>query len=608
MNTIMISSKTRAALLGASLLLACSPAATTRGPGGEPVVPQPPPRVGGTLLAEGSTWVDQTLARLTLRQKVGQLVMPRISGAYMPTNGPEYERLRDWVVKYGVGGLIITQGPPLEMAAKLNTLQGMAEIPLLVTADMEHGPGQILQTGIIMPYGIDNGGGTRFPPIMALGAARDEQLAFELGRITALEARAVGVHVTFAPVVDVNNNPNNPIINTRSYGADPDLVSRMAAAHIRGLQQNGMIATAKHFPGHGDTGTDSHVNLPVITVGKSRADQVELPPYQTAIKANVAAIMTAHIAFPALTGDSIPATLNRKILTGLLRDELDYQGIIFTDAMDMGALVTTYGRFTSPVMALQAGADVLLQPFPQDVPAIIDTVVAAVQAGTIPEARINEALKRLLNVKAQLGLQRSRTVDLQRVQDVLGKPEHQQRAQEAADRSITVVRDNQKLLPVSGRVLSIVYADDYDPLTGRTFQNTLRGALPDLRTLTIDANADVEDIRRLAVLADSAEVVLFSPYIRVQAAKADLAIPTGVAEAINAVAVRKPVVVTAFGNPYVLTQFPNISTYVLAWGQWDVSQRAAARALLGQIPIQGKLPIDIPPYHRLGEGIAVGAK
>ena len=564
--------------------------------------------MGGELVLEGSEWVDQTLARLTLRQKVGQLIMPRISGAYMPTHGPEYERLRDWVVKYGVGGVIITQGPPLEMAAKLNTLQAMAEIPLLVTADMEHGPGQILQTGIIMPYGIDNGGGTRFPPIMGLGAAGDDQLAFELGRVTALEGRAVGVHVTFAPVVDVNNNPNNPIINTRSYGEDPQLVSRMAAAHIRGIQQNGMIATAKHFPGHGDTGTDSHVNLPIITVDKSRAEKVELPPYQTAIRSNVGAIMSAHIAFPALTGDTIPATLNRKILTGLLRDELDYEGIIFTDAMDMGALIKTYGRLASPIMALQAGADVLLQPFPQDLPAIIDTVVAAVQSGAIPEARINDAVKRQLGMKARLGLQRSRTVDLQRVQDVLAKPEHQQRAQEAADRSITVARDSQKLLPVKGRVLSIVYADDFDPVTGRTFQNTLRSALPDVRTLTIDANAGVDDIRRLAELADSSDIVLFSPYIRVQAAKADLAIPAGIADAINALAARKPVVVTAFGNPYVLTQFPNISTYMLAWGQWDVSQRAAARALTGQIPITGRLPIGIPPYHRIGEGITVEAK
>jgi beta-N-acetylhexosaminidase len=605
MKSMMTSLKCGIALLGASFLFACAPARTTTPPRqAVPVVPQPPPRAGGDLILDGGAWVEHTLARLTLRQKVGQLVVPRISGAYMPTESAEYERLKEWIVKYGIGGVIITQGPPLEMAAKLNTLQRMADVPLLVTADMEHGPGQILMAGIIMPYGIDNGGATRFPPLMALGAAGDEQLAYELGRITAQEGRAVGVHVTFSPVVDVNNNPNNPIINTRSYGEDPDLVARMASAHIRGIQDNGMIATAKHFPGHGDTGTDSHVNLPVITVTKARADTIELPPYQTAIRNNVGAIMSAHIAFPALTGDSVPGTLNQKILTGLLRDELKYQGIIFTDAMDMGAIINTYGRTNASVMALKAGADVLLQPFPQDVPAIIDAIVAAVEKGELSEARINEALRRMLNAKMRVGLQRERTVDLNRIQEKLGPASHVAKAQEAADRSITVVRDQQKLLPIKGRVLSIVYADDYDPFTGRTFQNALRAAVPTLRTLFMDANATVDEIRSMTVLADSADVVMFSPYIRVTAAKADLAIPGGIAAAVNAIAARKPTIVTSFGNPYVLTQFPNISTYVLAWGQWDVSQRAAAKAVTGQIPITGKLPIAIPPFHRIGEGVA----
>src|SRR5687767_12776913 len=244
MMRILISSRNAAALFSACLLLACSTAATTVPPATvppvmEPQVPTPPPRMGGNLMIDDGAWVEQQLARLTLRQKVGQLVVPRISGAYMPTESAEYERLRDWVVKYGIGGVIITQGPPLEMAAKLNTMQRLADVPLLVTADMEHGPGQILMSGIIMPYGIDNGGATRFPPIMALGASGDEQLAYDLGRITATEGRAVGVHVTFAPVVDVNNNPNNPIINTRSHSEDPALVSRLASAHIRGIQENG---------------------------------------------------------------------------------------------------------------------------------------------------------------------------------------------------------------------------------------------------------------------------------------------------------------------------------------------------------------------------------
>lgn len=557
----------------------------------------------------GSTsWVDQTLAGLTLREKIGQLIFPRITGAYMPTSGTEYQRVRQWVTEYKVGGVIVSHGPPLEIAAKLNAMQGMAKIPLLATADMEHGPGQILNAGTVLPYGFENGGGTRFPPIMSLGATGDPKLAYELGRITALEARAVGVHVTFAPVVDVNNNPANPIINTRSYGAQAELVGRLASQHIRGLQDNGMIATAKHFPGHGDTGTDSHVDLPIVTVNKERANQVELPPYRAAIENQVGAVMTAHIAFPALTGDSIPATLNGRILTGLLRNELRFQGLVFTDAMDMGAIVKTYGREHSVVMALKAGADVLLQPYQQDLPMIINAIEQAVKAGELPEARIDEAVRRQLLMKERLGLHRQRMVDLARVSDVVFRPEHQSIAQDAADRSITVARDSQRLLPVQGRVLSVVYTDDYDPFAGRQFQNLIRGARPGVRTMLMSANATPAEIDAFTMAADSADVVLFSPFIRVSAGKNDLAIPAPVADAVSSIAARKPLVVTAFGNPYVLMQFPHISTYVLAWGQTDVSQRAAARALLGQIPITGKLPISIPPYHKFGDGLAYTAQ
>ncbi len=601
MKILTQSVKTLATLSGVALVLACAP----NTPPPAATLELQPARFTRDLNTAEQRWVDQTLARLTLEQKVGQLLFPRITGAYMPTPGLEYDRVQEWIVKYGIGGIIVTIGPPLEMAAKLNALQQMADVPLLVTADMESGPGQTLNAGTVMPYGFDNGGATRFPPIMALGATGDPKLAYELGRITALEARAVGVHVTFAPVVDVNNNPNNPIINTRSYGADPGLVSRMAAAHIRGLQDYGMAATAKHFPGHGDTGTDSHVSLPVIVVDKNRADSVELVPYREAIRTHVAGIMSAHIAFPALTQDSVPATLNPQILTGLLRDELSYKGVIFTDAMDMGAITTTFGRTYASVMALQAGADVLLQPFPQDIPAIADEVLKAVREGKLPMSRIDAAVRRVLELKARLGLHQQRLVSLDRVSDVVAKREHLAIAQDAADRAITIAQDAQKLLPLKGRVLNVMYADDYDPFTGRTFNNLLRAALPETRSLLLDANAGAEEMRALAALADSADVVIFAPFIRVRAAKDDLALPASIAAAINAVAARKPVVVTAFGNPYVRTQLTDAGTYVLAWGQTEVAQRAAARALAGQIPVTGKLPIDIPPFYRMGEGIVL---
>ncbi|HEX6306758.1 MAG TPA: glycoside hydrolase family 3 protein [Longimicrobiales bacterium] len=566
------------------------------------------PRAAMTPAEPPADWAESTLRGMTLRQKVAQLVMPRIGGEYVPIGAGAYDRMSTWVRELGVGGVIVTVGPPLEMAVKLNMLQDMAAVPLLVTADMEHGPGQVLNAGTILPYGLENGGGTRFPPLMGLGATGEERFARELGRITALEGRAAGVHITFAPVVDVNNNPANPIINTRSFGADPALVSRMAAAHIRGIQEHGMLATAKHFPGHGDTGTDSHVHLPLITVDKARVDRVELPPYRAAFDAGVAAVMSAHIAFPALTGDSVPATLNPRLLSGLLRDELGFDGIVFTDALDMGAIVEGWGSGQSAVMALRAGADVLLQMMPDDVPVVIDAVVDAIGRGELTESRIDRSALRVLRAKQQLGLHRNARVDIERIPEIVGAPGHQRIAAEAAQRSITVVRNQQDLLPLRAqRVLSIVYTDDFDPVAGRAFHRELATGVRELSTVSISGAADSARLAGLSARADSADVVLFSPFIRVVAGKEGIGIEPRVAAAIAAMAARRPTIITAFGNPYVLQQFPAIGTYVLAWAPWDPSQTAAAHALLGRTPVSGRLPIPIPPYHRAGEGVQIGA-
>lgn len=589
------------------LLIVAAACATQAAPPSAPlrpvIVPTPPPP---RPVQVDEAWVDQTIRSLSLREKVGQLVVPRISGGYLAVGTPEYERLRDWIVNYGVGGVIVTIGPPLELASKLNIIQSLARVPLLVTADMEHGPGQTLQTGTILPYGIENGTATRFPPLMGLGATRDEKLAYELGRITAIEGRAAGVHMTFAPVVDVNNNPGNPIINTRSYSEDPQLVARLAVAHIKGIQDHGMLATAKHFPGHGDTGTDSHINLPFITVNKARADSIELPPYRRAIETGVAAVMTAHIAFPALTGDSVPATLNRKVLTGLLRDELKFQGLIVTDAMDMGAIIKNYGNTRAPIMALQAGADALLQPLPQDVPAIVNGLVAAVESGELSEARIDQSLRKLLVAKTRLGLHQNRYVDLAAIPTQLATPRHLAIADSAAERAITAVRDQRGLLPVrASRVLSIVYADDPDPFTGRTFQRAIASAFPDSRRQTIDARTTRAALDSLLATVGADETVLFSPFINVSAYKGGLAVPQQIADFVRAANSKARLVVTSFGNPYLLQQFPEIGSYVVAWGQWDVLQRAAARALTGQAPITGRLPIAIPPLHKVGDGLNI---
>jgi beta-glucosidase-like glycosyl hydrolase/CubicO group peptidase (beta-lactamase class C family) len=555
--------------------------------------------------SEAEAWVDATLADLPLRRKVAQMVFPRIPGAFLPTESATYQRIEDWVATQGVGGLIATIGPPMEAASTFNVLQGLADVPLLITADMENGPGQLLNGGTVLPYGLENGGATRFPPVMGLAATGDERFAYELGRVTALEARAVGVHMTFAPVVDVNNNPANPIINTRSYGADATRVARFAAAHVRGLQENGLLATAKHFPGHGDTGTDSHIELPVITVNTTRADSVELVPYRAAIEAGVAGVMSAHIAFPALTGDSIPATLNARILTGLLRERLGFEGIITTDAMDMGAIVRRWGARDASVLAVKAGADLLLQVNPEDVAPVIDAVVAAVQRGEISVSRIDASVRRILAAKARVGLHVQRTVDLTAVPKALSTRRHIELANDAADRSITAVRDRDLLLPLRGKVLSIVFAGDVDPWTGRTFQRALRQAMPSVDTAMLTQTSAPAEIERVRAMAKIADVVLIAPFIRVGAYKENLAVPEPVASLIGDLIRMRPTALVSFGNPYLLTQFPEVGTYVLAWGQWEAPQRAAARAVVGIIPITGRLPIPLPPEYDIGGGITI---
>ncbi|MGH7501061.1 MAG: glycoside hydrolase family 3 N-terminal domain-containing protein [Longimicrobiales bacterium] len=561
---------------------------------------------GDVLGVEERAWVERTLAGLDLRDKIGQLLFPRVSGSYMAEGSPEYERVRVWIQDLGIGGLIETLGPPLEAAVKLNMLQELADVPLLITADMEDGPGQLLNGGAVMPYGLQNGGGTRFPPAMGMGAIGDDALAYEMGRITALEARAIGIHMNFAPVVDVNNNPNNPIINTRSYGADPHMVARMAAAAMRGMQENGLLATAKHFPGHGDTETDSHLDLPVIGVDRTRADSIELLPYRVLIDAGIAGVMSAHIAFPAISGDSVPATLNPDLLGSLLRDRLGFDDLILTDALDMGAIIRNYGATEAPILALEAGADLLLQPFPDDMPGVIDAIAAAVQSSRLDEARIDASVRRILEAKARAGLHLARTVDVSRIPAIVGSPEHVAIAERAADRSITLARDRNAFLPLRDRDLAVVlYRDASEPLAGRTFIAGLDSINQILSTTVLDPSLDPRGFEAAKQSFLEADIVVFALFIRAGAYRGSLAVPDSLAALIEETARDRPVIVVSFGNPYLLEQLPGPGTVLLAWGPWDVQQAAAARALQGESDIAARLPINVPPDLAIGDGITV---
>jgi beta-N-acetylhexosaminidase len=565
-----------------------------------------PPSASDTVTS--SRWVDSVLATLSTRQKAAQMVWPTVLGDYTPADAVQWERLRRWIVDEGVGGFTMSIGSPMEIATKLNTMQRLAAVPLLVGADHEFGAGYRARGGIFLPNGIDLGGATLFPPQMALGATRDTMLAREQGRITALEARALGVHIDYAPILDVNNNPANPVINTRSYGEDPVLAGRLGAAFVRGIQENGMIATGKHFPGHGDTGVNSHLALPVVTASRERLDSLELVPFRAAIAAGLGAMMTFHGAMPALDSTGVPGTLSARVLGDLLREELGFGGLVISDAMDMRGVLDRYGAVEAAKRAVAAGADILIQPV--DVAQTIDAVVAGVAEGRYPEGRLDASARRILEAKARLGLDRQRTVDLEAVRRVVGIAAHDSAAARAAERSITLVVDAPGRLPLARlpratRVLSITVARRADLAAGGTFDAELRTHFGRVRAERVDADqATAATYAALLRAADSADVVLVSSYVSHawNATTADA--PRAFADFAAALVARgrRPIVV-AMGNPYLLQQIPGAPTYLVAWGGFPVSQRAAARALLGLAPIGGRLPIAIPPVAPLGAGL-----
>src|SRR2546422_71269 len=294
--------------------------------------------------------IDSLLGKLTPRQKVAQLVVPWLGGNYTALDDSAFQIATRWIDSLEIGGIIISVGSPYDIAAKLNVLQQRSKLPLLISADLEWGAAMRVV------------GATAFPMIMAAGATGDERDAYTIGSIAAIEGRAVGIHVNFAPDADVNNNPLNPIINIRSFGEDPHAVARLVRAYVHGLQEHGMLATLKHFPGHGDTDVDSHIGLPTIRSTYSRLDSVELVPFRAGIDAGAGVVMSAHIAFPSLTGDADPATLSSAVLTGLLRDSRGFHGLIVTDALMMGGIVTKYGAGDAAVRAFEAGSDPFLVP------------------------------------------------------------------------------------------------------------------------------------------------------------------------------------------------------------------------------------------------------
>ncbi|MGQ0715449.1 MAG: glycoside hydrolase family 3 protein [Gemmatimonadaceae bacterium] len=551
------------------------------------------------------------LASLSLREKAAQMVWPTVLGDYSPADSPQWEQLRKLIEEERVGGFTISVGSPVEIAAKLNAMQRASRVPLLLGADFEFGAGYRARGGWFLPNAIDLGGAVVFPPQMALGATGDSALAYQQGRVTALEGRAIGVHIAYAPILDVNNNPANPVINTRSYGEDPALAARLGAAFVRGLQEHGMIATGKHFPGHGDTEVNSHLALPVVNVSRARLDSVELVPFRASVDAGVGAIMTFHGAMPALDSTGVPGTLSSRVLGDLLRGDLDFKGVVISDAMDMRGVLDRYGAVEAAIRAVEAGADVLIQPV--DVRQTIDAVVQGVSTGRYDEARIDASVRRLLETKRRVGLDRRRVVPIDSVRFIVGDSDHVAVARSIAERSITLVRDAHQQLPLNKlprarRVLSITFSRRTDLGAGVSFDAELRRHFGSVRSELVNADAATDaDWARLARLADAANVVIISSYVSHAWNAATAEAPKEFANFVKGRVDRgKRPIVVSLGNPYLLQQVPSAPVYLVGWSGIGIAQRAAARALLGSTAIAGRLPIRIPPRTSIGAGLMRG--
>ena len=541
--------------------------------------------------------VDSLLAGLTVRQQVGQLVIPWLSGSYTALDDSLYQVAARWVDSLEIGGLIVSVGSPLDIATKLNALQLRSRLPLLISADLEWGAGMRVV------------GATAFPQIMAVGATGEPHDAFTIGAAAAVEGRAVGIHVNFAPDADVNNNPANPIINIRSFGEDPRTVSRLVAEYVRGLHEHGMLATLKHFPGHGDTETDSHIGLPVITAGYARLDSLELVPFRAGIAAGADVVMSAHIAFPALTGSSEPATLSAAVLTGLLRDSLRFPGLVVTDALMMGAIVAKYGAGEATVRAFLAGSDLLL--IPADADSAVLAMTAAVASGRVTRERLAQSVRRVLEIKRRLGLLEHRTVPIDSIPLVVGSRRFQDAANDLAVRSLTLVRDVggrlHALRARPRRLALIAYADEQNSSVGALLTDLLRqgGDTVDFfRLWPMSGTLSYDSARAVSARAPA---TVFVANVRPISGKGNIALPDSLAQLITVTDAARPTVLVSLGSPYLLNQTPTVRSYLIAWSGVRASERAVALALLGRAPIGGHLPTRIPPDYPLGWGVSVPA-
>jgi beta-N-acetylhexosaminidase len=588
-----------------------------------PAFAKKPPHPAPVNVSHGDKWAEKTLRGLSVEEKVGQVFMIWCRASFLNVESAEYLQFLEDMKKYHVGSFAMSvhvDGPfllrtePYETAELLNRLQKASKLPLLFAADFERGVSTRLM------------GSTNFPHAMAFGADGNLDDAQNFGRITAQEARAVGVHWNFFPDADVNSNPANPIINTRSFGEDPKQVGDLATAYIKGAREGGMLTTVKHFPGHGDTATDSHLGVASVGGDRAHLDSIELPPFRQAIAAGVDSVMVAHVTVPALDSDpNHVASISPAVVSDLLEKQLGFKGVIVTDALDMAGLTHLFanniGR--AAVEAFKAGNDLLI--IPADLGASYVSMLNAVRLGEISKERLDHSVLKILKLKGALNLDRSRIVDVNIISTAVGKPENIAFGQHVADSAITLVRDNGKVIPLKSKgtakgglpymtkeethnqTLAVIFSDDVRTESGRAFGREFRTRIPDARVIYVDPRFAAGMSDEVLKAVDEAETVVGAVYVIPNAGKAGNSV--AMADATGTLLQQMldhgagKTAIVAMGNPYLASDFPKIENYMCTFSNATVSEVAAIKALFGEIPIRGHLPVTIPNIAQRGAGL-----
>ncbi len=542
-------------------------------------------------------WVEKKLIQMSDYEKCAQMVMPWVLGNYISEDSDEFKRLEHLVKDVKVGGLIFFKGNILNEALLINKMQAESDVPLLVSSDFERGLGMRLTDGLDFPYN------------MALAATGDVNLAYEMGKVVSIESRALGVHQNYAPVADVNNNPLNPIINIRSYSEDKDIVSKFSTAFIKGVSEEKVLSTAKHFPGHGNTEIDSHSDMPRIAVDKYNLANIELAPFAAAIKAGVKSVMIGHLSVPALDPSGVPATLSKKIITNLLKNEMGFKGLIVTDAMNMSAVTKYYSAAEAAVKAVEAGNDMVLMPPDEEI--AVNAIYQAVQNNEISIERINESVEKILTAKRWLKIDENKFTDLANLNSVIGQESHKRLAKNIAVKSITLVKNEKKIIPIDPakiyRTVCISITEGDENESDKIFEKNIQDRFTNVQKISLSKKSAKKDYQRAYNVAKGANLILLPSFVKVKAYEGTINLSENNTDFIKKILkLKTPSVVMSFGNPYLLSLFPEASTYLCAYGDPPVSQIAMAEAVVGENKITGRLPISIPnTEYKIGDGIKV---